>query len=36
MSTNDLRGFYLKVWYGLVQDHKMSSKEADRLCDKYR
>ena len=36
MSTNDLRGFYLKVWYGLVQDHKMSSEEADRLCDKYR
>jgi hypothetical protein len=36
MSTNDLRGFYLKVWYGLVQDHKMSSEEADRLCDKYQ
>lgn len=36
MSTNDLRGFCLKVWYGLVQDHKMSSDEADRLCDKYK
>lgn len=36
MSTNDLQGFYLKVWYGLVQDHKMSSEEADRLCAKYR
>lgn len=36
MSTNDLRGYYLKVWYGLVQDRKMSSEEADRVCDKYQ
>lgn len=34
-STNDLRGFYLKVWYGLVSDHKMSGEAADALCDKY-
>ena len=34
-STNDLRGFYLKVWYGLISDHKMSADAADALCDKY-
>lgn len=35
-STNDLRGFYLKVWYGLVDEYKMSGEAADALCDKYQ
>ena len=36
MSTNDFRGYYLDVWIGLTKDHKLSSAEADRLCDKYK
>lgn len=35
-STNDLRGFYLKVWHGLVSDYKMSGEAADALCAKYQ
>lgn len=36
MSTHDLHDYYLDVWIGLTKDHKMTSDEADRLCDKYQ
>ena len=36
MSTHDFRGYYLDVWTGLTKDNKLSSAEADRLCDKYK
>lgn len=36
MSTNDFRGYYLKVLMCLTTDHKMSSDAAQTLCDKYK
>lgn len=36
MSTNDFRGFYMKVMAGLFNDHGMSSDEAEALWDKHR